>query len=141
MLGHVLTLDPRSRLERERNELLATIATEEAELAVAVDDRGEDTTASQHPADVASDLATRESTLHTELTLKAAVAAIDDALDRLARGTYGVSVECGASVDAERLAVLPQAARCMACQRHQERRGRTRVAQVLRMTKRKTLPN
>lgn len=115
------TADPKTRLERERKDLLATIAAEETELAVAVEDRGEDTTASQHPADVASDLAIRENTLLTELTLRAALAEVDSALDRFARGTYGLCVECGATIEPERLAVLPQAARCIGCQRHEER--------------------
>lgn len=114
-------MDARSRLEVERSGLLATIAREETELATPLDDKGEDLTASQHPADVASDLSYREFAVLTELTLREAVAQVDDALARIAHGTYGICVECGRAIDAERLAARPQAARCIDCQRREER--------------------
>jgi RNA polymerase-binding transcription factor DksA len=115
--------DVRPRLEEERRRVSAAVVREDAELATSLEDKGEDLTASQHPADVASDLALRERTLQTDLTLRAEVAELDSALDRLARGTYGRCVECGAAIDPERLAVLPQAARCISCQRLLERSG------------------
>lgn len=111
----------RSRLEDERSRVLAAITQEETSLAVPLEDKGEDLTASQHPADVASDLAMRERTLVTDLTHRAELVELDRALDRLARGTYGLCVECGGAIDPERLAVLPEAARCITCQRHEER--------------------
>jgi DnaK suppressor protein len=40
---------------------------------------------------------------------------IDAALDRIAAGTYGVCVGCGASIPPERLEFLPRAATCVAC--------------------------
>jgi DnaK suppressor protein len=40
---------------------------------------------------------------------------IDAALDRIAAGTYGVCVSCGASIPAERLEFRPRAATCVAC--------------------------
>jgi len=116
----VITLDVVARLQAERAEMVARIAAEDAVLATAPEDRGEDLTASQHPADVASDLTARETLLATERTLRGQLREIDDALDRLARGTYGVCIECGASIPAARLAVRPQAARCIACQRDEE---------------------
>lgn len=87
-----------------------------------VDDRGEDTTASQHPADVASDLYAREIAILTDLTLREQVADIDAALARLDKGTYGTCVDCGERVPEARLDVHPQAARCVACQTREERR-------------------
>jgi DnaK suppressor protein len=117
----MIAFDARSRLEVERSSLLATIAREEAELATPLDDKGEDLTASQHPADVASDLSYREFAVLTELTLKEAVAEIDGALARIARGTYGMCVGCGRTIDPDRLAARPQAARCIDCQRLEER--------------------
>jgi len=111
----------RTRLEDERSRLLATITQEEAALAVPLEDKGEDLTASQHPADVASDLVMREGTLRTDLAHRAELSELDRALARLARGTYGLCVECGSAIDPERLSVLPGAARCIACQRNEER--------------------
>ena len=118
----MITLDARRRLEAERRDLVASIARTEAELARPVDDRGEDTTASQHPADVASDLYAREIAVLTDLTLREQVADIDAALARMDEGRYGTCVDCGERVPEERLEVHPQAARCVACQTREERR-------------------
>jgi DnaK suppressor protein len=43
------------------------------------------------------------------------LAEIDAALERLARGTYGVCTECGAAIPAERLEVRPTARSCVGC--------------------------
>ena len=115
-------MDARRRLEADRRDLIASIARTEAELATPVEDRGEDTTASQHPADVASDLYAREVALLTDLTLREQIADIDAALVRIDNGTYGTCVDCGDRVPEARLDVHPQAARCVACQTREERR-------------------
>src|SRR5512132_3527991 len=120
MLGAMIRSQARSRLEEERSRLLGVITREEAALAVPLEDKGEDLTASQHPADVASDLVMHEGTLLTDLARRAELAEVDRALVRLARGTYGLCVECGSSIDPERLSVLPGAARCITCQRNEE---------------------
>jgi RNA polymerase-binding transcription factor len=47
-------------------------------------------------------------------------AALDDVLDALRRmdaGTYGICTDCQAPLPIERLEILPQVARCIACQR------------------------
>ena len=119
----MIALDANARLEVERAQIVARLEAEDATLATPPEDRGEDLTASQHPADVASDLTARETLLATERTLREQLVEIDHALARLARGTYGVCVECGATIPAARLAVRPQAARCIACQRLEERGG------------------
>ncbi len=43
------------------------------------------------------------------------------ALDRLARGQYGVCVECGTDIGDARLDAVPAAARCIACEERHER--------------------
>jgi RNA polymerase-binding transcription factor DksA len=40
---------------------------------------------------------------------------IREALKRIAEGTYGVCVECGADIDAKRLKAMPNATRCISC--------------------------
>jgi RNA polymerase-binding transcription factor DksA len=43
---------------------------------------------------------------------------------RIATGAYGMCVDCGASVDARRLAAYPTAKRCLSCQQiHEKNRG------------------
>lgn len=43
------------------------------------------------------------------------LAAIDEALDRLARGEYGLCVECGEPIPLARLEAVPSARRCVEC--------------------------
>ena len=55
---------------------------------------------------------------HTAALLEAAreqVAALDDALRRLAEGRYGVCDRCGQPIGAERLAARPAAVTCVRC--------------------------
>ena len=40
---------------------------------------------------------------------------------RLAAGTFGVCIDCGASIGYERLAAYPSAKRCLRCQQHREK--------------------
>jgi phage/conjugal plasmid C-4 type zinc finger TraR family protein len=46
-----------------------------------------------------------------------------EALQRIQDGTYGLCVDCGKRIPAARLAIKPEATRCVACQSEQERRG------------------
>jgi DnaK suppressor protein len=48
-------------------------------------------------------------------------AVLDDALERLRRGLYGVCDECGEEISLERLRVIPFAAYCIDCQHQRER--------------------
>lgn len=100
-----------------RDELRAEIATDVATLARDVEDRGEDTTPSQHPADVASDLTAREELVAEQQRLGRQLAGVDAALERIDAGTYGRCVECGRRIPPERLEAVPDAARCIECQR------------------------
>ncbi|MGC8915870.1 MAG: TraR/DksA family transcriptional regulator [Thermoanaerobaculum sp.] len=46
---------------------------------------------------------------------------IDEALARLAKGTYGLCVHCGQPIEEARLAAVPWARHCLACQELQDR--------------------
>ena len=46
-----------------------------------------------------------------------ALAEIEAALVRIERGTYGLCTACGVDIRIERLEVVPQTARCIACER------------------------
>jgi DnaK suppressor protein len=54
----------------------------------------------------------------------AELVAIDDALQRIADGSYGLCVQCGASIPTARLHAQPTAERCTACQDLQEKHAR-----------------
>lgn len=47
---------------------------------------------------------------------------IDAARRRIAAGTYGVCIDCGAQIGYERLLAYPTAKRCIHCQQEHERR-------------------
>jgi DnaK suppressor protein len=48
---------------------------------------------------------------------------IDGALARIATGTYGVCASCGVDIPGGRLAVMPTASRCVACEEKAESRA------------------
>lgn len=50
----------------------------------------------------------------------AELVAIDDALARIADGTYGLCIQCGASIPTARLHAWPTARRCVTCQSQAE---------------------
>lgn len=83
----------------------------------------------QHPADGASELYEEELDETERLLLDAEERRIDDARRALAEGTYGVCRNCGAEIPPARLEAVPEAVRCLDCQRHFEgyHRQRARV--------------
>ena len=48
---------------------------------------------------------------------------VEDALDRLEEGTYGICEDCGAAINLERLTVLPFSTCCVQCQERREQMG------------------
>jgi RNA polymerase-binding transcription factor DksA len=77
-----------------------------------------------HPADGGSELHEQEVDLTTEVFLDEEARRIAEALHALELGTYGTCVECGAEIPAERLKAVPEAVRCLDCQRAFEARHR-----------------
>jgi RNA polymerase-binding protein DksA len=111
------------RLEERFNDLRMEIARElresdEApyiELAGQVHDPGEASV-----AELLKDLSLASVDRHIE-----EIRAIDAALMRMARGTYGVCAACGKPIDFDRLQVQPSATRCQECQARWEKTGST----------------
>lgn len=104
------------RLQRLREEI--TSALRQRDLAQE-QERGD---GHHHPAEAATDAELRERELREQLRwrereerLRAALAAID-------AGTYGVCVDCGGEIPEGRLRALPDAVRCVPCQRLASRR-------------------
>jgi DnaK suppressor protein len=69
----------------------------------------------------ASDAEASEESSHDRIAaqteeLKAQLASIDDALVRIGKGTYGFCVNCDTMIDTDRLAILPTATLCLACE-------------------------
>lgn len=78
----------------------------------------------QHPADSGSDLFEREKDAGMCEDLRAELAAIERAEQRLADGTYGRSIDSGEPIPDERLEAVPWAERTIAEQQRHERGGR-----------------
>jgi RNA polymerase-binding protein DksA len=117
-----MTLD----LERHKDELLELRArlTAAAEYVEHADDNaGELNSPSgdQHIADHATDMFDRELDETLEENAEHVLHEIDDALERIEAGTYGVCAACGKPIPEERLAAVPYATLCIEDKRKQER--------------------
>jgi DnaK suppressor protein len=60
-------------------------------------------------------------------SLDARLATIDEALERLDEGTYGICSECKAEIPPRRLQALPFALLCVNCQSIEDKRARARA--------------
>ena len=110
------TLEEQGRRARER---VAALEREFAGLAEAASAAGTD---DEHDPEGATLAFERQ---HAAALLEAAreqVAALDDALRRLAEGQYGVCDRCGQPIGAERLEARPAAVTCVRCARGRRRR-------------------
>jgi RNA polymerase-binding transcription factor DksA len=81
-----------------------------------------------HPGDVASELHDEEIDETTEIFLDEEERRIAEARRALADGSYGSCKDCGRPIQAERLKAVPEAVRCISCQRHFEGEHRQRAS-------------
>ena len=112
------------RLGEWRRELLATLHGEYGDLAGTRLPEVQDP--ESHPDEAASRKTSNE--LRTALARHDFVELrqIDEALARIAAGSYGACVDCAGPIGYERLVAAPYAARCMSCQTKFERRRAAR---------------
>jgi len=75
----------------------------------------------QDLADKASNAYTKEFLYSLSNTDRGVLQMVDDALIRIANGTFGVCVECGDSLNKKRLEAVPWASHCLSCQEKIER--------------------
>ena len=101
------------RLRAQRRELLEEYEQCCAELRSGADgdDADEDVAAQAHFS--AADLLSH---------LRRDIREIEEALERLKHGSYGMCTECGQPIAPNRLKAIPTARRCMDCQQGNERR-------------------
>lgn len=77
-----------------------------------------------HPGDEGTETHEQEIEVSTEIYLDEEERRIEEARRALASGRYGICVGCGAKIPAERLEAVPEAVRCLPCQRRLEGRHR-----------------
>lgn len=67
--------------------------------------------------DQATDLENQDALGGIEYSGLQEIRQIKEALERIAKGTYGVCAQCGTDIDPKRLRALPNATRCISCAR------------------------
>jgi RNA polymerase-binding transcription factor DksA len=104
-----------SRLDERLRELRHTRAAARSEDAGMSE--GELSHMDNHPGDEGTETHEQEVEASTEVYLDEEERRIGEARRALANGTYGTCVDCGGEISAERLDAMPEAIRCLACQR------------------------
>jgi len=74
-------------------------------------------------ADLASEHYERENSLELYLYEQELLKAIDQALDRIQEGSYGMCAVCSRPINPRRLLAVPNAKLCLNCQQEKERNG------------------
>ncbi|MEA2432149.1 MAG: hypothetical protein QOF65_2190 [Thermoleophilaceae bacterium] len=67
----------------------------------------------QHPADEGTEMHEQELDETTDMLLADEADRVELALQRLAEGNYGVCIDCGKDIPAERLEAIPESVRCI----------------------------
>ncbi|MBV4427445.1 TraR/DksA C4-type zinc finger protein [Clostridium tyrobutyricum] len=92
--------------QMERNETIKSNTEMSSELSVY----------DNHPADSASSIYDKERGMAFQKNEEIIINKIDNALQRMAQGTYGICKKCGKEIDRNRLKYVPYAEYCIHCQ-------------------------
>lgn len=79
-----------------------------------------------HPADLGSETFEREKDLALWNNTHELLQRINEALDHMDKGTYGICEDCGKEIDLERLEAIPYTTLCINCQHQEEDNHQTR---------------
>lgn len=82
---------------------------------------GEDTTYSTHMADHGTDEQEREKTFYHAARENKFLIYIEEALERINTGTYGICIACGCEIPKERLEAVPHTQKCVPCKMAEKR--------------------
>jgi DnaK suppressor protein len=104
----------RKRLVDKQAELLRLVSRSDQ------DGREADEEGTQDIADKASNAYTKEFLFHQSNDNRQTLFLVNEALDRIKGGTYGVCVECHEEVQLKRLEAVPWARHCIECQAKQD---------------------
>lgn len=122
-MSSIQTDEYRKLLLEERARLLKAVEHLHGDNSSSIEDElGELSAAGvdNHMGDTASATYERELDAGLEQSAQHALEEVDAALARLDAGTYGVCEVCGEPIDADRLAAIPWARRCIDDQRRAE---------------------
>ena len=108
----------RSRLRGDLDQM-----TDEALRRDQPDSSGNLSNVPLHMADIGTENYDQEFTLGLIENEQGTLELVNEALDRLARGSFGRCVECGEPISKPRLQALPYTRHCIQCARDLESRG------------------
>lgn len=104
----------RKKLAAKQEELLRLVSKSEQ------DGREADEEATQDIADKAANSYTKEFLFHQSDDNRRILQLVNEALERLKNGSYGLCVACHEEVQSKRLEAVPWARHCIECQEKQE---------------------
>jgi RNA polymerase-binding protein DksA len=105
----------------ERERIASTIEHLHESNSRSFEEETEEETYDNHLADSATATLNREIDSTLEENSEHVLTGIDEALDRIESGTFGMCSRCGKQIAEERLEAIPYATRCIDCQRLAER--------------------
>lgn len=109
-----LLLEERKRLRQELSEMEEhQLKTEEKPVA--------DAASEDDLVDVATEAFEREKELALESSIQGILEMVEEALQRVRNGTYGICNGCGKPIDGNRLRAIPYARLCIKCKEREER--------------------
>ncbi|MDQ3855070.1 MAG: TraR/DksA C4-type zinc finger protein [Chloroflexota bacterium] len=112
----------RARLEEEQTRLTGEVeALRAAAVEYSESVADEDRSYGNHIADDATDTYEAERQLALQRNLETVLRDVNDALQRMDAGTYGICVDCGREIPIERLEARPYAIRCIEDQEREDR--------------------
>lgn len=114
-------MDPKKVLQEEKHRVerqLQTTRERFNDVGSSIDN--ELSTFDQHPADSGTEMYEQEAVLGITSSLEAKLRQIDDSLQRVDQGEYGVCARCSRPIGVARLQALPQASLCIDCARELE---------------------
>ncbi len=104
----------RKQLQEKQGELLRLVSRTDQ------DGREADEEGTQDIADKAANAYTKEFLFHQSNDNRQILMLVNEALDRIKGGTYGICVECHEEVQPKRLEAVPWARHCIECQAKQD---------------------
>ncbi len=123
-----MTAEERERIEKRLHARLDELIRTRSAMRRSHEGGTELAHVDNHPAEEGSELHDQEVDQTTELFLEEEERRIAEARRALQDGSYGFCKDCREPIPPERLRAMPEAVRCLDCQRHFEGRNRQRAA-------------
>lgn len=112
-------MDTQAALTQQKTQILSSIAFYRGDLDIS--EKAAD------PMDQTTTEANREESGREVTRQMASLREVEEALERIANGTYGICTDCDEPISAKRLAARPAAARCINCQEFHDKKKTRRV--------------